>query len=330
MNNWWLKTGCFLTGYKYAILDGCSEVSQRTVKRYTSALLIICILWAFIGYSFVGRYLKGEWYLSVLGAVLFIVIILQVERQIILSDGHGKAKYWIRGAIAFIMAIIGSIVIDQIIFKEDIARKEVFELNSQVDSLMPSKEAVLRGQTAQIDSNINKKEIERSLLLNELSKHPTIQVVTKSNDAVPMSTTVVDSNNRSVTRTNLIRKTAVTVNSIDNPKRSMLGALDEQLKNLQTLKISGENRLIKLRTEVEQEAKANTGFLYELQLMYRILHDSGPAFFVWLLWFLLLFGIEIFIMVNKLTHIETDYDVCIQHHMELQKRKLKLLSMPAP
>jgi hypothetical protein len=330
MNNWWLKTGCFLTGYKYAILDGCSEVSQRTVKRYTSALLIICILWAFIGYSFVGRYLKGEWYLSIMGAILFIVIILQVERQIILSDGHGKAKYWIRGAIAFIMAIIGSIVIDQIIFKEDIARKEVFELNSQVDSLMPSKEAVLRRQTTQIDSNINKKEIERSLLLNELSKHPTIQVVTKSNDAVPMSTTVVDSNNRTVTRTNLIRKTAVTVNSIDNPKRSMLGALDEQLKNLQTLKISGENRLIKLRSEVEQEAKANTGFLYELQLMYRILHDSGPAFFVWLLWFLLLFGIEIFIMVNKLTHIETDYDVCIQHHMELQKRKLKLLSMQAP
>ena len=330
MNNWWLKTGCFLTGYKYAILDGCSEVSQRTVKRYTSALLIICILWAFIGYSFVGRYLKGEWYLSIMGAILFIVIILQVERQIILSDGHGKAKYWIRGAIAFIMAIIGSIVIDQIIFKEDIARKEVFELNSQVDSLMPSKEAVLRRQTTQIDSNINKKEIERSLLLNELSKHPTIQVVTKSNDAVPMSTTVVDSNNRSVTRTNLIRKTAVTVNSIDNPKRSMLGALDEQLKNLQALKISAENRLIKLRSEVEQEAKANTGFLYELQLMYRILHDSGPAFFVWLLWFLLLFGIEIFIMVNKLTHIETDYDVCIQHHMELQKRKLKLLSMQAP
>lgn len=329
MNNWWLKTGCFLTGYKYAILDGCSEVSQRTVKRYTSALLIICILWAFIGYSFVGRYLKGEWYLSAMGAVLFIVIILQVERQIILSDGNGKAKYWIRGAIALIMAIIGSIVIDQIIFKEDIARKEVFELNSQVDSLMPSKEAVLRRQTTQIDSNINKKEIERSLLLDELSKHPTIQVVTKSNDAVPMSTTVVDSNNRSVTRTNLIRKTAITVNSIDNPKRSMLGALDEQLKNLQTLKISAENRLIKLRSEVEQEAKANTGFLYELQLMYRILHDSGPAFFVWLLWFLLLFGIEIFIMVNKLTHIETDYDVCIQHHMELQKRKLKLLSMQA-
>lgn len=329
MNNWWLKTGCFLTGYKYAILDGCSEVSQRTVKRYTSALLIICILWAFIGYSFVGRYLKGEWYLSAMGAVLFIVIILQVERQIILSDGHGKAKYWIRGAIALIMAIIGSIVIDQIIFKEDIARKEVFELNSQVDIILPSKEAVLRRQTAQVDSNIAKKEAERIVLIDELTKHPFIQSISKQTSPVPISTIVVDSNKQSTTKINTVRKTTITVNSVDNPKRSMLIPLDQQIKDLQGMKISEENRLIKLRSEVEQEAKANTGFLYELQLMYRILHDSGPAFFVWLLWFLLLFGIEIFIMVNKLTHIETDYDVCIQHHMELQKRKLKLLSMQA-
>lgn len=329
MNNWWLKTGCFLTGYKYAILDGCSEVSQRTVKRYTSALLIICILWAFIGYSFVGRYLKGEWYLSAMGAMLFIVIILQVERQIILSDGNGKAKYWIRGAIALIMAIIGSIVIDQIIFKEDIARKEVFELNSQVDSLMPSKEAVLRRQTAQVDSNMAKKEAERIVLIDELTKHPFIQSISKQTSPVPISTIVVDSNKQSTTKINTVRKTTITVNSVDNPKRSMLVPLDQQIKDLQGMKILQENRLIKLRSEVEQEAKANTGFLYELQLMYRILHDSGPAFFVWLLWFLLLFGIEIFIMVNKLTHIETDYDVCIQHHMELQKRKLKLLSMQA-
>lgn len=329
MSDWWIKLGCFLTGYKYAILAGCSEVSQRTVKRYTSAILIICILWAFIGYSFVGRYLKGEWYLSLSGAILFIVIILQVERQIILSDGNGRAKYWIRGAIAFIMAIIGSIVIDQIIFKEDIARKEVFELNSQVDSLMPSKEAVLRRQTTQVDSNIAKKEAERAVLIDELTKHPFIQSVSRQNGPVPVSTIVTDSNKQSTTKINLVRKTTITVNSVDNPKRSMLIPLDQQIKDLQGMKILQENRLIKLRSEVEQEAKANTGFLYELQLMYRILHDSGPAFFVWLLWFLLLFGIEIFIMVNKLTHIETDYDLCIQHHMELQKRKLKLLAMQA-
>ena len=330
MKDWWIKTGCFLTGYKYAILTGCSEVAQRAVKRYTSALLIICILWAFIGYSFVSKYLKGEWYVSLVGAALFILIILQVERQIILSDSKGQVKYWIRGLIAAIMAIIGSIVIDQMIFREDIAHRELFELNTQVDSLMPSKEAELRRQSVRIDSNISKKEAERIALLAELDKHPTIQMVTRQNDAVPVSSTTIDSNKLSKTSTVLVKKTAILVSSVPNPKMSMLLSLDQQIKDLRSIKVSQENRLIKLRNEVEQEAGANKGFLFELQLMYRILHDSGPALFVWGLWFLLLFGIEIFIMVNKLSHLETDYDACILHHMELQKRKLKLLAMQAP
>ncbi|GGB22843.1 DUF4407 domain-containing protein [Mucilaginibacter rubeus] len=330
MKNWWIKSGCFLTGYKYEILAGCSEIAQRAVKRYTSALLIICVLWAFIGYCFVSKYLKGEWYISIFGAILFILIILQVERQIILADAKGKAKYWIRGLIAVIMAIIGSIVIDQIIFQQDIAHKQKLELNTEVDVVLPAKQAELRRQTTEIDSSISKKEAERAVLLDELSKHPTIQMVTKEKNNVPITSTTIDSNKLSKTNTVLVKTRAVTVTSVPNPKMSIVPSLDQQIKELRTIKTDQENRLIKLRNEVEQDVKADKGFLYELQLMYRILHDSGPALFVWALWFLLLLGIEIFIMVNKLSHLETDYDVCIHHHMELQKRKLKLLAMQVP
>jgi len=117
MENKWIQFGCFLTGYKYEILKGCSEISHRAVKRYTAALIIICTLWAFIGYSFTDKYLKAAWYFSIAGAMLFVLIILQVERQIILSDSKGKGKYWLRAAIALIMAVIGSVIIDQIIFR---------------------------------------------------------------------------------------------------------------------------------------------------------------------------------------------------------------------
>lgn len=330
MKDWWIKFGCFLTGYKYGILIGCSEIAQRAVKRYTSALIIICILWAFIGYSFVSKYLMGEWYLSLLGAGLFILIILQVERQIIMADAKGKAKYWIRGLIAAIMAIIGSIVIDQIIFREDIAHREVMELNTEVDKLMPSKQAELRRQSAEIDSSISKKETERAALLDEISRHPRIPVVTVIIESGSTTTMPIDTDKLSNTSPGFFKKTATSTNSIPNPKMAMVPSLDQQIKELRLIKVSQEDRLIKLRTKVEQEASANKGFLFELQLMFRILRDSGPALFVWLLWFLLLFGIEIFIMVNKISHLETDYDACIQHHMDLQKRKLKLMAMQIP
>ncbi|MGZ3813590.1 MAG: DUF4407 domain-containing protein [Mucilaginibacter sp.] len=327
MKNRWVQFGCFLTGYKYEILKGCSEVSHRAVKRYTAALVIVCILWAFIGYSFVNKYLKADGYFSMVGAVLFVLIILQVERQIILSDSKQTAKYWIRGFIAFIMAIIGSIIIDQIIFREDIKHKELFELNAQVDSIMPAKETELKRQSVEIDSSIHRKEAERENLLNELSRNPFIQVVNRQNDAIPISNTVIDSNKNAITKTSLVRKTAYIVSSVQNPKMSMLGAIDQQIKDLQAIKVTQENRIVKLRDEVERDVKANSGFLYELKLMFHILLDSYPALFVWLMWFLLLLGIEIFIMVNKIAHTETDYDVSIQHHMELQKRKLRLLAI---
>jgi hypothetical protein len=331
MNDWWIRLGCFLTGYKYGILQGCSEVSHRAVKRYTAALIIISLLWAFIGYSFVRNYLQGSWYVSVLGALVFILIILQVERQIIMSEGAGTGKYWIRGAIALIMAVIGSIIIDQIIFREDIAHRQLFEINAQVDSLLPAKEAELKRQAVGIDSNLSQKEAEQKALKIEVDKMPFVQMVNKETKPVPVSTTTIDSVSKTpVTKTKMITKIFYVVTSVENPKKTMIIALDQQIKELRDIKMGYDDRIVKLREEVEQQAKANSGFLYELKLMSIILRESPPALIVWLLWFFLLFGIEIFILVNKLAHLETDYDVTIQHHMELQKRKLKLLAMQIP
>lgn len=327
MRNWWIRFGCFLTGYNYGILQGCSEVSYRTVKRYTAALVIIGILWSFIGYSFVNKYLHGSWYVSAFGALLFLLIIIQVERQIILSEGSSSSKYWLRGFIAFIMAIIGSVIIDQIIFKDDIAHRQLFELNAQVDSLMPSKEAELKRQAAAIDSSLNRKEAERKALMDDINKNPFVQTVNKETKPVSVQKTTVDSNKTAVTDTKVINKTSYVVTSVPNPKSFMVSGLDQQIKDLRNIKMEHDDRIVKLRKEVEQQASANNGFLYELQLMYKILRDSGPALGVWLLWFFLLLGIEIFIMVNKMTHIVTDYDVCVTHHMHLQKRKLQLLAM---
>ena len=330
MKNWWIKFGCFLTGYKYHILVGCSEVSQRAVKRYTAAIIIICILWAFIGFSFVGNYLKGSPSQKVFGAVLFVLIILQVERQIILSDSKAAAKYWIRGFIAVVMAIIGSIIIDQIIFQEDIKHRKVFELNAQVDSLMPSRQAELKRQIAQVDSSLLKKEAEHQALNDEILKMPFVKVYNQQSVIVPVPTTEVDSNRTSKTKVSLVNKITYAVTSVENPKKSMMTSIDNQIKDLRAIKMGKDSSLIKLRENVQQEASANTGFLYELQLMYMILKDSGPAFTVWVLWFLLLFGLEIFIMVNKLSNVENDYDLTLQHHMELQKRKLRLMAAQVP
>jgi len=154
MKNWWIRFGCFLTGYNYGIVRNSSEVSAKAVKRYTSALMIVCILWSFIGYSFINRYVHGGTWGSLIGASLFVIIIIQIERQIILSINPTKWLYIFRGVIAIMMAIIGAIIIDQIIFKEDIDLEKITFIEARVKKALVPKTEELRNQIANLDTAV--------------------------------------------------------------------------------------------------------------------------------------------------------------------------------
>jgi hypothetical protein len=141
--NWWIKLGCFLTGWNYRILKSCSEASAKQLKKYTSALLILIILWSFTGYCFAKRYVSVPWWGCVIVAFIFVVIVIQIERQIILTIGKNRLAVFFRVFIAIIMAIIGSTIIDQIIFGKDIDRKMIEIREEQVASLLPQRISVI-------------------------------------------------------------------------------------------------------------------------------------------------------------------------------------------
>ena len=78
MRTWWIRFGCFLTGYNYDIMKNSSEASAKSVKKYTSAILIVSIIWGFIGYSFANRYLHLDTKGSIVGAIIMIFIVIIV------------------------------------------------------------------------------------------------------------------------------------------------------------------------------------------------------------------------------------------------------------
>src|SRR5689334_15588003 len=135
MRDTWLKFGCFLTGYNYKILRGCSESAVKKVLRYTSAILIICILWAFVGYTFTGRYMKSSWIFSIIGSAIMVVIVVQIERQVILSSKSNKIPLIFRALIALMMGLIGSMIIDQILFKDDIEQEKALMMGEKTNRI---------------------------------------------------------------------------------------------------------------------------------------------------------------------------------------------------
>jgi Domain of unknown function (DUF4407) len=233
--------------------------------------------------------------------------------------------YAFRILIALTMAIIGSVIIDQIIFKEDIEQKQIFLLDAKVDAVLPAKEAELKSQITELGTLIANKEIERKATVDGLSLHPNIKNVTSQTSIVPVALTTTDSL-ISTTKIQKVKSNTLTVSNIQNPKFGLIQPLDLQIQNLRTQKFKKDNELLALRPKVENDIKSKVGFLDELKVMYTLISESGVALSVWILWILFLLGIELFIMISKIGEKETDYDATVLHQMALQKKKLELLA----
>lgn len=327
MKNWWIKFGCFLIGYNYGIVRNSSEVSAKAVKRYTAALLIVCILWSFIGYTFTKRYVHGGTWGSLVGSLVFVVIIIQIERQIILSINPTKWLYIARGVIAMLMAIIGAIIIDQIIFKEDIDLEKITFIEARVKKALVPKTEELRNQIANLDTAIYKKEFERANLIADVGKNPTTvvystQLSTKIEEIIKYDTIT----KKQIKSTKSLPVTVPISSNVTNPKISLIPPLDDATKNLRTQKTEKESTLLNIRPQLEKEISSKVGFLDELEVMYILITRSGVALSIWLIWFLFLLGLEMLVLISKINEKENDYEKTVKHHMDLQMKKLDLFA----
>lgn len=329
MKNWWIRFGCFLTGYNYQIVNSSSEIAAKAVKRYTSAMLIVCIIWSFIGYVFTDRYLHAGNLGALAGGVVLVVIIIQIERQIILSITPSKMLYISRGVIAGMMAIIGAIIIDQIIFKEDIELEKITSIEERVKLALPPKTAELRGQIASLDTAIMQKEKERLELITDIERNPTIKSISTQTTPTVVKKTTTDSAGSTITSEQVKNSTATSVTNLPNPKQNLIGPLELNITNLRNDKIQKEAALLNIRPALEKLISSKVGFLDELEVMYSLITRSNVALGVWLIWFFFLLGLEMLVLISKINEKENDYERTIKHHMALQMRKLDAFARAA-
>lgn len=330
MNNWWVRFGCFLTGYNYAIVKNSSEIAAKAVKRYTSAMMIVCILWSFIGFTFTKRYVHGGTWGSLVGAAFFVLIITQIERQIILSINPTKWLYIARGIIAALMAVIGAIIIDQIIFKEDIDLEKITFIEARVKKALGPKTEELRYQITSIDTVIAKKSFEKNLLVEEVAKNPTILVYSTHQMMKEQEVKSIDpATGLPVTKRTSAPTSVTSSDNVANPKIALIQPLQDNINLLTTQKAEKENALLNIRPSLEREISSKVGFLDELEVMYSLITKSGVALSVWLIWFFFLLGLEMLVLISKMNEKENDYERTVKHHMNLQFKKLDLFAKMA-
>lgn len=322
MKDMWLKLGCYITGYNYTIIKNSSEASAKTVKKYLSAILIVSILWGFIGYSFAQRYLHTGVFGSAIVSLIMIIIVIQIERQIILSVGKNNLVPVFRSLIGIVMAVIGSVIIDQIIFREDVEKVKISNLQAEVNSILPVKTRELDFQIAQLDSAILAKESERTALIDEITRKPFIKSASSETKHFQMQRNTASGE----TKDTLVKRTDLALNDVVNPKASLLPDLEEQISQLRSQKNEKENNKINIREELETELGAKTGFLDELKILFSILLSSWIAMVVWSMFFLFLMSIEVLVLVNKFGEEKTDYESIIMHQKDVRIKMLDKLT----
>lgn len=317
MTNWWTKVGCFLTGWNINILETCTESSRKQLKKYTSAILILVILWAFIGFSFAARYVDAPWWGCLITAGFFVVIIVQIERQIILTVGKNHALGTFRLVIAFIMAVIGSAIIDQIIFKDDIEKKMIEIVDNQVNEQLPKRLTVINTKLQEIQTEVDSLDKKNIELYDETNKNPTFKTVSTSTTYLKVAQP--DGSFKTVPQH------TVSTNPIANPKLKELEINNENLNGLRKLQEDYTKKKLDAEELLRKELKSKQGFLEELNAVIIILKERPVALFFYLILFFFLMSLELFVVFSKLGDKKCDYDLVVEHQLEQKKRTLNEL-----
>jgi len=301
--NWWLKFGCKLTGWSSTMLEQCSEASKSQLSKYTSALLILMIVWSITGFCFAQRYIGLPIWGCAIVSLVFVTIVIMIERQILLAIHPTKKLALFRLVIAVVMAIVGSTIFDQTMFGKDIDKQMAETIEVQTAALTHKRVGI-------IEDKLNALKNEKALLDNtnaelqaDVNAHPWIvqRSVTSSQQRLVVDGKIKTVNNPSVT-----------TNQVANPKMETIKANNEKINSLNEQEKEWSKKKLTVEEDTRKECQANVGFLEELEAMVSIITTRKVAGVFYIVFFVLLMSLELFVVVSKMGDKECDYEMAVK------------------
>ena len=311
------KLGCLLIGWDANILSTCGEASKRQFRKLISAISIMMILWGTIGYCFADNYLNITSLIGRIGvAVIFMTIILCIERVIILSVGKNYLMAIMRFFLALCMAFLGASIFDQLIFRNDIQQEIASHREDVITESVNKRLAVYNSDMARITMAIDSISRCNDILYKEIEAKPTTtvtavssseQVVGMSEDGKPIKTTVQN-----------VNKTIV-----PNPRIAQAQGNEEQIKiyteQLEQLRLDKKDIDKTTRDEINSRP---TGFIEELEATIRVISQSWVSKTFYVVMFAFLIFLELFVLTIKLCENPCDYELIVEHQLSHKKTML--------
>lgn len=310
--------GCFLIGWDKNILKECGEASYRQYRKLLSAISIMMILWGTIGYCFADRYINIEsCYLKICVALVFMLIVLCVERVIILTVGKAKLMSFMRVLLALCMAVIGSCIFDQIIFRNDIQQAIQDNRENVISETINKRLSIYDSDIQRITKDMDSLSNATIALNEELQKRP---VIKGTNVSTQEQIVGVDENGKP----KKVRTQTVNTVTMANPLAEQLKANNDQIQiystQLEQLRQDKKEVAETVRAEINQRAP---GFIEELEATLRVVSNSPVSLAFYIVLFCFLTFLELFVLTIKMGEKKCDYELIVEKQLYLKQNLME-------
>ncbi len=310
--------GCFLIGWNKDILEECGEASYRQYRKLLSAISIMMVLWGTIGYCFADRYINIEsCWLKVCVALAFMLIVLCVERVIILTVGKAKLMSIMRVLLALCMAVLGSCIFDQIIFRNDIQQAIQEHREDVISATITKRLAIYDGDIQRITNDMDSLSKATIALNEELQKRP---VIKGTNVSTQEQVIGIDENGKP----QKVKTQVVNTVTLANPLAEQLKANNDQIQIYST-------QLEQLRQDKKEVAEnvreemnlRDPGFIEELEATLKVVSQSKVSLAFYIILFCFLTFLELFVLTIKMGENKCDYELIVENQLYLKKNLME-------
>lgn len=310
--------GCFLIGWDKNILKECGEASYRQFRKLLSAICIMMILWGTIGFCFADRYINVEsCILKISIALAFMFIVLCVERVIILTVGKARMMGFMRVLLALCMAVLGSCIFDQIIFRNDIQQAIQEHREDVIKESIAKRLSIYDSDIQRISQEMDSLSLATIALNEELQKRPVIkgtnvttqeQIIGVDEDGKPQK----------------VKTQTVNTVTLANPLAEQLKANNDQIQiystQLEQLRQDKKEVAETVRAEVGQRTP---GFIEELEATLKVVSKSLVSLVFYIILFCFLTFLELFVLTIKMGENKCDYELIVENQLYLKKNLME-------
>lgn len=310
--------GCLLIGWDKNILKECGEASFRQYRKLLSAICIMMVLWGTIGYCFADRYINIEsCVLKICVALVFMFIVLCVERVIILTVGKAHLMSFMRVLLALCMAVLGSCIFDQIIFRNDIQQAIQEHREEVISETIKKRLSIYDNDIQRITHEMDTLSKATISLNEELQKRP---VIKGTNVSTQEQIVGVDKSGHP----KRVKTQTVNTVTLANPLAEQLKANNDQIQiysnQLEHLRQDKKEVAEKVRNEVSLRAP---GFIEELEATLQVVSQSNISLAFYIILFCFLTFLELFVLTIKMGENKCDYELIVENQLYMKKKLME-------